>query len=349
MSDPRATKPKHIVDTHRHPIGPRLSAKMAERGVYDPKKSFPQTNASDIMTYREFMDLAYSMPMQRQGGVTKSIASAGGEVEWVADQILETNVVDTLKFLNDEFLEIRDQYPGEFDLMANAHALEETSRDVIDPMLKRHGAKAVAVASSYGQGSERVFLDSPKAEWLWEYAVANDLLVHVHPPMLAIGREALMQYRLNAAIGRPFDSTVTCSRIIYSGVFDKYPKLKVLIVHMGGDLASILGRLDFNWHLNYNGIENPPVNKVDKNQRKPSDSFKTNVFVDTMGFNPIGVRAAIEMCGIDRVVFGTDYGPVPYGVKEHVDIVDNVVPDVAGREKVLWRTSNELFRLGLED
>jgi predicted TIM-barrel fold metal-dependent hydrolase len=348
MSDSHSMKTQHIVDTHRHPIGPKLSAKFAERGVYDPKKPFPQTNAADIMTYREFMDLAYSMPMQREGGVTRSIASAGGEVEWVAQQILETNTVDALKFMNDEFLEIRDRYPGEFDLMANAHALEETSRDVIDPMLKQHGAKAIAVASSYGDGAQRVFLDSPRAEWLWEYAVANDLLVHIHPPMLAIGHESLMQYRLNEAIGRPFDSTVGCCRMIYAGVFDRYPKLKVLIVHMGGDLASILGRLDFNWHLNYNGIENPPVDKVDRNKRKPSDYFKTNIFVDSMGFNPIGVRAAIEMCGIDRVVFGTDYGPVPYGVKEHVDIVNDVVPNTAGREKVFWRTSNDLFRLGLK-
>jgi predicted TIM-barrel fold metal-dependent hydrolase len=180
------------------------------------------------------------------------------------------------------------QYPGEFDLMANADALEEAWRHVIDPMLKRHGATAVAVASSYGEGAERAFLDSPKAEWLWEYAVANDLLVHIHPPMLAIGHEVLMQYRLNEAIGRPFDSTVTCSRMIYSGVFDKYPKLKALIVHMGGDLASILGRLDFNWHLNYNGIENPPVNKVDKSKRKFSDYFKANILSTPWASTPSG-------------------------------------------------------------
>ena len=34
-----------------------------------------------------------------------------------------------------------------------------------------------------------------------------------------------------------------------------------------------------------------------------------------MGFNPIGLRAAVEMCGVDRVVFGSDYGPIPYGIK----------------------------------
>jgi predicted TIM-barrel fold metal-dependent hydrolase len=66
-----------------------------------------------------------------------------------------------------------------------------------------------------------------------------------------------------------------------------------------------------------------------------------------MGFNPIGVKAAIEMCGIDRVVFGTDFGPVPFGVKEHVDLVEAVIPDAQDRQRVLWQTSNAYFNLGL--
>ena len=53
-----------------------------------------------------------------------------------------------------------------------------------------------------------------------------------------------------------------------------------------------------------------------------------------MEFYPIGVKAAIEMCGIDRVVFGTDFGPVPFGVKEHVGIVEAVIPDTQDRQKV---------------
>ena len=68
-----------------------------------------------------------------------------------------------------------------------------------------------------------------------------------------------------------------------------------------------------------------------------------------MGFNAIGLRAAIEMCGVDRVVFGSDFGPVPYGIKEQVQIVDDVLPNLAERELVLRKTSNKIFRLGLAD
>ena len=64
------------------------------------------------------------MPKQREGGVTLSLASNGGEVEWFARDMLQVSTGDALKFLNDEYLEIRDRYPGEFALMANAHALE---------------------------------------------------------------------------------------------------------------------------------------------------------------------------------------------------------------------------------
>jgi hypothetical protein len=118
---------------------------------------------------------------------------------------------------------------------------------------------------------------------------------------------------------------------------------------MGGGLASIVGRLEFNWRLNYNGIKNPPAGKPYTNKRSPFDYFKTNILVDTMGFSAIGVRAAIELCGVDRVVFGTDFGPVPYGIKEHVQIVDEVLPSPADRELVFSKTSNKIFRLGLVD
>jgi len=178
---------------------------------------------------------------------------------------------------------------------------------------------------------------------------SDDIVVHIHPPMLSVGHETLMQYRLNEAVGRPFDSTVNGARMIGSGVFDRHPKLQVLIVHMGGELASVLGRLEFTWHLNYNGVRNPPAGRPYKNKRPPSDYFKTNILVDCMGFNPIGLRAAVEMCGADRVVFGSDYGPVPYGIEEHVRIVEDVLPSPAERQQVFWKTSNRVFRLGLVD
>jgi predicted TIM-barrel fold metal-dependent hydrolase len=319
---------------------------MVEADFLDPNKPFPQTNARDLIGYRSFYDLDYAMVKQREEGVTLSIMSHGGEVPFIAE-ILKASSGDAIKFLNDEYLDIQATYPGEFVLMANAHALEESCRPIVEEIISQNGAKAIAVSSSYGDGADRVFLDSPNAEWLWEFAEANDIVVHIHPPMIAIGHEVLMQYRLNEAVARPFDSTVNGARMIASGVFDRHPKLQVLIVQLGGGLTSILGRLEFNWHLNYDGIANPPVDKTYKNQRSPFEYFKTNILVDNMGFNTLGLRAAVEMCGVDRVVYGSDYGPLPYGIKEHVQMVEDVFPNPADQQLVLSETSNRVFRLGL--
>ena len=104
----------------------------------------------------------------------------------------------------------------------------------------------------------------------------------------------MQQYRLIEAVGRPFDTALSAARMIYSGVFDRYPKLKVLFVHMGGAIAPVVCRLDWNWELNYKGIQNPPIQKVDKNRRKPSDYFKSNIYVDCMGPSASGLKAVIE-------------------------------------------------------
>ena len=141
MTPPNRTEHRAIVDTHRHPIGPKLAAKMAERGLYDPKKEFPQANAQDLICYREFFDLEYAMPKQREGGVTLNLASNGGEVEWFARDMLQVSTGDALKFLNDEYLEIKDRFPGEFALMANAHALEESCRPVVEEMISQGAPK----------------------------------------------------------------------------------------------------------------------------------------------------------------------------------------------------------------
>jgi hypothetical protein len=91
-----------------------------------------------------------------------------------------------------------------------------------------------------------------------------------------------------------------------------------------------------DWHLNYNGIRNPPAGKPYTNKRSPFDYFKTNILVDTMGFNAIGVRAAIELrCGPSGF-------QVPYGIKEHVQIVEDVLPNPAEREPDILQTASKV-------
>ena len=67
-----------------------------------------------------------------------------------------------------------------------------------------------------------------------------------------------------------------------------------------------------------------------------------------MGFWAPHVREAVEVFGADRVMFGTDYGPVPIDPKEHVDIVNGLAISAADKEKILWRNAAKFFDLRLK-
>src|SRR5271155_3210622 len=112
MTLPNKTEPRAIVDTHRHPWGQKMQAKMVERGLLDPKQGFPQTNALDLMAYREVFDLDYAMPIQREGGITLSLMTNGGEGEWLARELLQGSTIEGLKFFNDEYVDIMDRIPA---------------------------------------------------------------------------------------------------------------------------------------------------------------------------------------------------------------------------------------------
>jgi aminocarboxymuconate-semialdehyde decarboxylase len=131
------------------------------------------------------------------------------------------------------------------------------------------------------------------------------------------------------------------ARMILSGLFDRYPDLKISVAHMGGGLLPVVGRLDFGWRLGCDGM---PERAVIRCKQRPSD-YLARLYVDTMGFWAPHVRETVEVFGADRVMFGTDYGPVPIDPGEHIDIVNGLVISAADKEKILWRNAARFFNL----
>jgi hypothetical protein len=144
----RSQATRNIIDTHRHIFGPKLRQKRIENMGFDDSKPLPQVLGDEMFFYRQSVDVDYSMEIQRQSGVTLCVNSYGGEVEMFAQQVIKASTVDTLKFLNDESFELRDRFPYEIVCMANAHALEENSRDVIDPLISSKEACAISITTS---------------------------------------------------------------------------------------------------------------------------------------------------------------------------------------------------------
>ena len=83
-------------------------------------------------------------------------------------------------------------------------------------------------------------------------------------------------------------------------------------------------------------------------RQRPSEYIRRNFYADTMGFNLPMLTAAAKVFGADRLMFGSDYGPVPISPAEHIELVNHVDLTAPQREDIFWRTANRLFRLSLD-
>lgn len=137
----------------------------------------------------------------------------------------------------------------------------------------------------------------------FEKVVEHDLLLVAHPNGFTQGHRLAAYYLINT-VGMPMDSTVFVARLIFGGVLERFPELKVCIVHGGGYVPSYPDRFDHAYRARSDTRE--------RISRLPS-SYLEQLYFDTMVFQPEALRYLIDRYGADRVLLGTDY---PYDMGE---------------------------------
>jgi aminocarboxymuconate-semialdehyde decarboxylase len=145
--------------------------------------------------------------------------------------------------------------------------------------------------------------DLDDAEYRPFWRVASDLgvLVFLHPPIRQIGSERLGDYFLTNLLGNPMETSVAAARLIFSGLFQDFPDVRVLLAHGGGMLPYQIGRLDKGFSAN-------PATRVTL-KRRPSD-FLGRFYYDTVLFDDRAVRHLLQVVDSDHIMFGTDF-PFP--------------------------------------
>ena len=139
--------------------------------------------------------------------------------------------------------------------------------------------------------------------------------------MLAIGRALmgnprvrLMDHYFNNVIGNPLETTVAVSHLIFDGVMERHPKLKIVLPHAGGYLAHYWARMDHAHRAR------PDCHTV---IRKAPTSYLKKFYFDTITFDRDMLRHLIDKWGDDHVLLGTDY-PYDMGEVDPVGLVESV-------------------------
>lgn len=178
------------------------------------------------------------------------------------------------------------------------------------------------------------WLDSARLDEVWEAAEALGALVILHP-MAPLSGVSLDRYFMDNSVGRPAETTIALAGLIYSGVFDRFPDLRMCAVHGGGFVPFQIGRLD-------RGYRAKPQLAARHALRLPSEYLRL-LYVDTVVHEPRVLRFLIDIMGAEHVLVGTDY-PFEMGDDDPVALVDSVPGlEPSQREAILSGNAHTLL------
>jgi len=202
-------------------------------------------------------------------------------------------------------------------------------------------------------------LDDPELHPVWKAIEKHSLMIFVHPhyglPGEVFGPQASESgHVMPLALGFTMETTIAFTRMYLAGVFERFPALKILLAHAGGTLPFLAGRLESCvLHERAEGVRNRvPIWTV----------LKNNVYLDGVVYSEIGLKAAIDAVGKDKVLWGTDHPFFPpleednngdtLGGEEWLSVKMNVqaaqkafAEDSAGAEGVLGTNAARILGL----
>jgi aminocarboxymuconate-semialdehyde decarboxylase len=184
------------------------------------------------------------------------------------------------------------------------------------------GLKGVQISTSVGEKE----IGDPTLRPFWAKAAELNAIVYIHPAGNPHPR--FQRYYLWNSIGQSFEEAMAIASLMYDGVLEAFPDLKICIAHGGGYMPYYTGRIDRNY------FEKAPTRR---NMSKPPVDYLRRLYYDSCVYVPSVLENLVEKVGADRVVLGSDY---PVGGVSAVDFVCGVEGlSAADKEKILWQNA----------
>ncbi len=241
---------------------------------------------------------------------------------------------------NDELAEAIARHPSRLAGLAAfapqdpAHAAKEIERGV-----KKLGLKG-AIFNGHTRGE---WLDDQKFWAIFEACEALDVPIYLHPtgPHRDIIKPMLERGLDGAIYGFGVDTGLHALRLIVAGLFDRFPKLKLVLGHLGEALPFWLFRLDF---MHRAGVVAKRYESMKPLKRTISEYMRENVYVTTSGMaSEPSIKLCQDVLGVDHVLYAMDY---PYQfVADEVTIQDNMAIGADDKKKFFQNNAERLFKL----
>jgi uncharacterized protein len=261
--------------------------------------------------------------------------------------------VDLARAANDGMAALVGKYPDRFPGFVASlplgdadAALRETERAVGDL-----GARGIQVFSNINGKP----LDRPEYLALFDRMAGFGLPVWLHPfrgaDVTDYATEAKSLFEIWWTFGWPYETSVAMARLVFSGIFDRHPALKIITHHLGAMAPYFEGRVGPGWDQLGSRTSDEDYGAVLKRLKKrPIDYFRM-FYADTAVFGAYDATVCgVNFFGPDHVLFASDapFDPErgPMYIRETIAILDRLPMPEADREKIYWRNAVDLLKLG---
>lgn len=238
---------------------------------------------------------------------------------------------------NDRLAEMARKYPTRIAGLAGfAPRDPERAARELERAVKTLGLKG-GIVNSHSLGE---YLDEKKFWPIFETLQALDVPLYIHPrdpsPQMIKPFE-VFGFKVGWSWAAEVGTHII--RLIGNGVFDRFPRLQIVIGHMGEGLPFFVDRIDNRYFWEHEMAAVPPRLK-----RKPSDYIRENIVVTTSGMNYAApLQLTIQTLGIDNVLFAADY---PFEtVRDSVEAIDNLALADRDKEKLYGLNAQRVFKL----
>ena len=276
-----------VVDAHAHVIVPGVGADVSWREGVQIVSFQGREIRSGV---REFVRLEQILEEQDRAGVDKVVLCP-----WVS---LLGRATERQNEALAEMVGERVAALGTVDLERPVE-LEELMAD--------GRLSGVEVPASVGGA----YLGDDRFGTFWAAAEETDALVFVHPTTRGFDLPVMDEYYLWNSVGNPLETTITAAHMVFAGVLEQHPRLKVLLAHGGGAVLALRGRL-----RHAHSFQQQARARL---RESPEESLR-RFYYDTVAHDPTVLRTLIDFAGVDRVVCGSDY-PFDMGVDHPAELV----------------------------
>lgn len=212
--------------------------------------------------------------------------------------------------MNDDMADAISKYPDRFVGLGTV-PLQNTEMAIaeLERCVKVLGFKGLEINSQVA-GED---LSSSRLEPFWSKVEEMGILIFIHTAGFTHPDRLKEHYFLNL-IGHPIEASIAISYLIFDGVMERYPGLKICVSHGGGYLPSYAGRMDHAYHARADVREGLP---------KPPSYYLKKFYFDTVVFEPDQLEFLLKKYGSDNILLGTDY-PYDMGEEDPLGLLESV-------------------------